>query len=72
MVLMPIILFWTIILLGGGILGWRGILIFVLIWLASLICFVLFHVSPYYFVAFQALLDAVLIIVLRAGGMSVG
>lgn len=72
MVLMPMILFWVIILLGGGILGWRGVLIFVLIWLASLIGVALFHLSPYYFVAFQAMLDAVLIIVLRAGGMSVG
>ena len=71
MMLIPLILFWGIILFGGTMLGWKRVLVCISIWLIFLISFNLLGLSPYYFVGFQALFDIILIMVIMGGDIHI-
>ena len=69
--LIPFVLFWVLVFLGRDELGIKGGLIAVSIWAALLLGFAVFRVSPYLFVAAQALLDAVLVIAIFGGDIRI-
>ena len=71
MMLMPLSLFWGIMLFGRSILGWKGVLVCISIWFIFLIGFNLLGLSPYYFVGFQALFDIILIMVIMGGDVTI-
>ncbi len=61
---LPFLFFWIIILLGRDELGYRGFSFCALLWVALLVVCVLLGISPYVFVALQALIDIVLLLVI--------
>ncbi|MFA6134564.1 MAG: hypothetical protein WC869_11170 [Phycisphaerae bacterium] len=61
--LLPFLIFWIIIILGRRQLGWRGIGITIAIWVGLLVACSFSGSPAYLFVAAQAILDAVLVIV---------
>ena len=63
--------FWLIVFLARGELGWRGIATCVGIWLALLIGFIYAGISPYLFMTAQALLDCILIVVIFKGDIPI-
>jgi hypothetical protein len=69
--LIPFLVFWVLIFLGREELGIRGGLIAVAIWAVLLIGFIAFRISPYFFVAAQAVFDAVLILVIFGGDIKI-
>ncbi len=71
MLLLPFLVFWVIIFLARHELGWRGSAIAVAIWLGLLIGFTYLGISPYIFVAAQALMDCILIIVIFSGDIRI-
>ncbi len=71
MTLVPFMVFWLIVFLARGELGWRGIATCVGIWLALLIAFIYAGISPYLFVTAQALLDCILIVVVFKGDIRI-
>ena len=68
---LPFVIFWVIIFLARGELGWRGVATCIGIWLALLIAFMYAGISPYLFVAAQALLDCILIMVIFKGDIRI-
>ena len=63
--IIPFILFWVLIVIGREELGFKGILISVIIWIALLLVSILVKgISSYHFIAANALLDIVLLIVI--------
>ncbi len=69
--LIPFILFWLLVFLGREDFGVKSGLIAVAIWAALLIGFCIFSISPYVFVAAQAMLDVVLIFVILGGDIKI-
>jgi hypothetical protein len=69
--LIPFVLFWVLIFLGRDELGLKGVLIAVGVWAALLVGFALFRASPYLFVAAQALLDVILLLVIFGGDIRI-
>ena len=65
--LVPFLIFWAIVFVARGELGWRGIATCIGIWLALLIGFIHAGISPYLFVTAQAMLDCNLILVIFKG-----
>ena len=68
---LPFLIFWVIIFLARGELGWRSVAVSVAIWLGLLIAFWLAGVSPYIWVGAQALLDCILILVIFHGDIRI-
>lgn len=66
----PLILFWLLLFLGRDEMGLKGIGIAIGIWLALLVLFALLGISPLVFIAVQALIDIVLVIVVFGGDVS--
>lgn len=69
--IIPIFLFWVLIILGRSTLGWKGILFCVFLWLVSLIVSSSIGLSPYYFIVFQVLFDIILILVIFGGDLTI-
>jgi hypothetical protein len=68
---LPFLIFWGIIFFARNELGWRGILICIGIWAGLLLGFMYLGLSPYIFVAAQALFDCILIIVVFKGDITI-
>lgn len=63
--IIPFVLFWILIFLGREELGFKGIIISIVIWVVLLLgAFLVVGVSPYLFIAANALLDIVLLIII--------
>jgi len=56
--------FWVLVLLGRDELGYRGFVFCVVLWTVLLVACTLLGISPYVFVALQALIDVVLLLVI--------
>ncbi len=69
--LIPFLLFWLLIFLGREELGLKGGLIALAIWAGLLIGFFALSISPYIFVAAQAILDVVLILIIFGGDIKI-
>lgn len=67
----PFILFWVLVYLGRDELGLKGAGLCVLIWLALLAGCVVLAISPYVFVALQALFDIILLLVIFHGDITI-
>ena len=68
---LPFLVFWAIIFLARRELGWRGVSICIGIWAALFLGFTYVGISPYVFVAAQALFDCILILVVFKGDISI-
>jgi hypothetical protein len=70
-VILPFLIFWVLLFLCRRGLGWRWSLLLVAIWAA--LAFGCFHLgySPHVFVAVQAVLDAILILVIFKGDIRI-
>ena len=71
MMLIPFIAFWVLVFMGRSELGLKGFLFFVILWIGLLLGFATLNLPPYWFVAAQALLDAILIIVIFGGDIQI-
>jgi hypothetical protein len=70
--IIPFVLFWILIFLGREELGFKGILISIAIWAILLLGAILIAgVSPYFFIAANALLDVVLLIIIFGGDIDI-
>lgn len=69
--MIPMILFWVLVLLGRNILGWKGSIFCIFLWLAFGIIFYSLGLSPYYFIGFQALFDIILVLVIFGGDLTI-
>lgn len=61
MMALPFAIFCVVILAGRKELGWRGIAIFLAIWVALLSAVMALKIDGHFFIAGQAILDVVLI-----------
>jgi len=71
MMWLPFLIFWAIIFFARHDLGWRGVLICIAIWTGLLFGCMFIGLSSYAFVAAQALLDCILIIVVFKGDIRI-
>ena len=60
----PFIAFWVLIAIGKSDLGYKKTISFIGIWSILLFGFIYLNIHPYYFVAPQTILDAVLILMI--------
>ncbi len=70
-VILPFLVFWIFVFLCRKELGWRWTLGVIGIWCGLLLAFIYAGVWPYYFVAAQALLDAILLVVFLKGDVPI-
>lgn len=68
---LPFLIFWAIVIFARRQLRWRGIFICIGIWMGLLIGFMHAGISSYIFVAAQALLDCILILILFGGDIRI-
>jgi hypothetical protein len=71
MMVIPFAAFWVLIFIGRSELGFKGVAFFIALWLCLLIGFMMLHLPSYCFVAVQALMDAVLIIIILGGDIRI-
>ncbi len=69
--LIPFAAFWVLIFMGRGELGLKGVLFCVALWIALLVGCVTLDIASYWFVAAQALIDAILIVVVFGGDIRI-
>jgi hypothetical protein len=69
--LLPFLVFWVLIILARRQLGWRRIGIAVAIWLGLLVACSFSGAPQYLFIAAQAILDVVLVIVVFGGDIRI-
>jgi len=69
--ILPFLFFWAILFFARSELGWRGVLICIAIWAGLLLGFMYAGISPFVFVAVQALLDCILILVIFKGDIPI-
>lgn len=69
--IVPMIVFWVLMVLGRSELGWKGVTFCVSLWLGLLLVLSYFGISPYVFIGVQALLDITLIIVIFGGDITI-
>jgi uncharacterized membrane protein YGL010W len=67
MMAVPFVVFCVLIVTGRKELGWKGIAIFVAIWASLLAAVMALRIDPHFFIAAQAVLDAVLLAVIYLG-----
>jgi len=67
----PFIVFWILIYLGRDELGFKGVVACALIWIGLSAGFTYLNVPSYYFTAAQALLDAILILLIFGGDIRI-
>ena len=68
---LPFFIFWVLILICRRDLGWRGVGICVAIWIGLLVGVITLGTSGYIFIAAQALLDCVLILIIFKGDIRI-
>jgi hypothetical protein len=71
MMWLPFIAFWVLVFTGRSELGFKGASFCIAIWVVLLLGFVKLSLPPYWFVAAQALIDAILIIVIFGGDIRI-
>jgi hypothetical protein len=71
MMAIPFAAFCMLIFIGRSELGFKGIAFFIALWLCLLLGFRMLHLPSYWFVAAQALIDAVLIIIIFGGDIRI-
>ena len=71
MLWLPFLIFWLLMFFCRKELGWRWVLIAVAIWVGLLLGCMHSGASPYIFVACQALLDCILILVIFKGDIPI-
>jgi hypothetical protein len=71
MMVIPFAFFWALIFIGRSELGFKGVAFFIALWLCLLIGFMMLHLPSYCFVAAQALMDVVLIIIIFGGDIRI-
>ena len=64
MLSIPFFAFWALILFGRRDLGLRGMAFFVTLWTGLLVAFTMFGWPGYAFIAVQAVLDIVLVLII--------
>ena len=69
--LLPFLIFWILVFLCRKELGWRWSLVVVAIWGGLLLAFTYSGLSPHAFVAAQAVLDIILILVIFKGDIPI-
>ena len=67
----PFIVFWVLIVTGRSELGFKGITFCVMLWFCLLLGFVKLGLPLYWFTVAQALIDAILIIVIFGGDIRI-
>jgi len=71
MMVIPFAFFWVLIFIGRSELGFKGVAFFIALWLCLLIGCMILHLPSYCFVAAQALMDVVLIIIIFGGDIRI-
>jgi hypothetical protein len=71
MLMLPLIVFWVIILVAWDDLGWRGGVTCIVVWAGLLAGCRFLHLSSYVFVAVQALFDVILWMILFKGDIRI-
>ena len=71
MMVIPFVAFCMLIFIGRSELGFKGVAIFIALWLCLLLGFMKLNLPSYYFVAAQALIDTVLIIIIFGGDIRI-
>ena len=69
--LIPFVAFWVLIFFGWDDLGLKGVLFCIALWGVLLLGFTMTGLSPSVFVAAQALIDVVLILVIFGGDIRI-
>jgi len=69
--LIPFVAFWALIFIGRSELGFKGVVFCIALWIALLLGFMKLDLPSYWFAAAQALIDAVLIIVIKGGDIRI-
>ena len=69
--LIPLATFWALIFIGKSELGFKGVVFWILLWLGLLVGFMMLNLPSYWFTAAQALIDAVLIIIIVGGDIRI-
>jgi len=70
--IIPLLLFWILLFLGREELGFKGIIICIVVWLGLLLGACLTAgMLPYFFIAGNALLDIVLLIIIFGGDVNI-
>ncbi len=69
--IIPFIAFWMLIFIGRSELGFKGISFCIVLWVVLLLGFVKLSLPSYWFVAAQALIDAILIVVIFGGDIRI-
>jgi len=71
MMVIPFATFWVLIFIGKSELGFKGVVFCVLLWLGLLIGCTMLSLPSYWFIAAQALIDIILIIVIFGGDIRI-
>ena len=67
----PLAVFWVLIFIGRSELGFKGITFCILLWIGLLLGFAMLGLPQYWFTAAQALIDAILIIIIFGGDIRI-
>ena len=62
--MIPFVMFWVLMFFGRDVLGFKGILVCIAIWVIVLTSFIMLGVSPYIFFALQSVFDIILILLI--------
>jgi hypothetical protein len=71
MLLIPFAAFWLLVFMGRDELGPKGVIFCITLWVVLLFGFMNLELPSYWFVAAQALIDAILIIVICGGDIRI-
>jgi hypothetical protein len=71
MMLFPFAAFWALIFIGRSELGFKGVVFCIALWIVLLLGFMKLNLPSYWFSAAQALIDAILIIVVFGGDIRI-
>ena len=71
MMFLPFVVFWVLMFVGRSELGFKGITFCIVIWVGLFLGFTKLSLPSYYFVAAQALIDAILILVIFGGDIRI-
>jgi len=71
MTLIPFAAFWLLVFMGRDELGLKGVLFCVALWIVLLVGFTILELLSYWFVAAQAIIDAILIVVICGGDIRI-
>ena len=65
MSLLVLVIFWVGVCFAFRALGVRAALVFIALWIGGIVLSAAFHLQPFFFIAYEALLSAVLFIMLQ-------